>query len=115
MTKTGSSKGAWIKRRFLEMEGAKSEMFRFKPGINLGYERQGYIYFVSRKYKELEPGKRRAIDELCRRSGGEYWKALREFVTTDNTAATVCQRHYISKATLYRAVKRYYEGFPKEL
>ncbi len=90
-------------------------MFRYKPGIDVGYDRQGYIYFLSRKYRELEPERRRTIDELCRRYGGEYWKALREFLTTDRTATEICGKHYLSRATLYRCVKRYYEGFPEEL
>lgn len=89
-------------------------MFRFKPGIRVGYERQGYIYFVSRTYRELDWERRKAIDELCHRCGGEHWRALREFVTTDSTATAVCEKYYLSKATLYRVVKLYYESFPRE-
>ena len=28
-------------------------MFRFKSGVDVTYNRQGYIYFTSRLYKEL--------------------------------------------------------------
>ena len=28
-------------------------MFRYKRGVKVDYDRQGYIYFVSRMYKEL--------------------------------------------------------------
>lgn len=90
-------------------------MYRYKRGVNADYNRQGYIYFLSRQYAKLSREKQAEILRLCREAGGEYARALFEFVTTDTTAAAICMRHYISKATLYRTVKKYYEEFPKEL
>lgn len=87
-------------------------MFRYKSGINVSYNRQGYIYFISRRYKELCPEEQQEIVNLCAESGGEYHQALFEFVTTDVTATALCLRHHISKSTLYRCVRKYYEGFP---
>ena len=55
------------------------------------------------------------IRDMCLAAGGEYHRALLEFVTTDTSATSICLRHYISKATLYRAVRKYYEGFPDKL
>lgn len=86
-------------------------MFRVKKGIKASYNRQGYIFFVSRQYRELPPEKQEEIKRLCIEHGGAYHLALFEFVTTDATATAVSMRHYISKNTLYRAVKKYYEGF----
>ncbi len=90
-------------------------MFKFKAGINASYERQGYIYFKSLNYKMLSQKEKSAIDKLCISVGKEYSDALFKFVTTDTTATKICLEYYISKATLYRIVKRYYETFPPEL
>lgn len=89
--------------------------FRFKRGIPLEYDLQGYIYFVSRRYKHLTLSKRRKIDELCAKAGGEYEAALKEFVTTDQGAAEVCGKHFISQSTLERIVKRYYITFSETM
>lgn len=90
-------------------------MYRFKRGVKADYNRQGYVYFTSRRYDHLTPGRKKKIRELCAAAGGEYGDALFEFVTTDTTATAICMKHFISRATLYRAVKRYYEGFPDGL
>ena len=90
-------------------------MFRYKNGIGVSYNRQGYIYFASRMYRELPEGKRKKLEELCRRCGGESWQALLAFVTTDAGADAVCDRHYLSRSTLHRMVRRYYREFPKIL
>ncbi len=91
-------------------------VFRFKRGIRVGYVRQGYIYFCSLLYKTLPKGKKKIIDDLCRECGGEYWEALREFVTTENVnAEAIALKYFISESTLYRAVRKYYESFPRTL
>lgn len=91
------------------------EKFRYKKSIKLPYSRQGYIHFISRRYKELPKAKREKIEAHCRRVGGEYWAALFEFVTSDAGGVAVSLRHYISEFTLYKLVKRYYEEFPRDL
>lgn len=90
-------------------------MFRFKSGVNVDYNRQGYIYFVSRLFKELPQAEKQKILNLCMLCGGEYYQALFEFVTTDVTATALCMKYYISRATLYRAVRKYYEEFQQNL
>ena len=90
-------------------------MFRFKKSLDVDYERQGYIYFSSRTYDQLSPSQQRKIVDLCLRAGGEYHAALFEFVTTDAGATAVCMRHHLSQSTLERAVRRYYEQFPRWL
>lgn len=86
-------------------------MFRFKRSIPVSYDRQGYIYFVSRLFRELPEQKRREIMRLCQECGGEYRDALLEFVTTDATATEICMKHNVSRSTLERAVRRYYTRF----
>lgn len=90
-------------------------MFRFKSGVRADYNRQGYIYFLSRRYKELPDEDQKKIKALCLKFGGEHHRALFEFVTTDTTATALSLKYYISRATLYRAVRKYYEGFPDKL
>ncbi len=90
-------------------------MFRYKRGIRVPYLRQGYIYFTSRLYEELPERDRARIDALCRRHGGRNWMALRDYVTTDVSATEIEMRYFISRSTLYRIVRRYYEGFPRKL
>ena len=90
-------------------------MFRYKRGVKVDYDRQGYIYFVSRMYKNLPPEDQQAILNLCLQCGGEPYPALCEFVTTDTTATALSMKHFLSKKTLYRAVRKYYENFPEKL
>lgn len=90
-------------------------MFRYKRGVKADYNRQGYIYFVSRMYKDLPPEDQQTILNLCLECGGEHYQALFEFVTTDAPAAELSARHYLSRETLYRAVRRYYENFPTKI
>lgn len=87
-------------------------MFRLKRSVNVPYARQGYIYFTSLRYSEMPKSKQAAVRELCRLAGGPYAAAVMEYVTTDHGAERVCQKHYLSRATLARYVARYYEGFP---
>lgn len=90
-------------------------MFRFKKSMDVSYARQGYIYFASRNYEQLSPSQQKKIADLCLKAGGEYHAALFEFVTTDVGATAVCMRHHLSQSTLERAVRRYYELFPRWL
>ena len=80
-------------------------MFRFKSGVKVDYNRQGYIYFTSRLYKDLPEEDQRVILNLCLEHGGESYQALFEFVTTDATATAVCMKHCLSKST---------RGFPQK-
>ena len=90
-------------------------MFRYKKSIPVSYDRQGYIYFTSRFYHELPSWAQQKILNLCLECGGEYYQALFEFVTTDAGATGVCTRHYLSRSTLERVVRKYYENFPARL
>lgn len=111
----GEERGALPDRDALELAaGREAVMFRIKRSINVSEKRQGYIYYVSLLYPELPEKKRAQIREICRRAGGEYAPAVLEFVTTDQGAIAVSQKHYISRETLDRAVRRYYEMFPKD-
>ena len=91
-------------------------MFRYKRGIDVSYEKQGYIHFCCRRFPELSAERQEAIWRLCRAAGGEHAEALFEFVTTQDTATAICQRHFIaSRTSLYRVVKKFYESWPEEL
>ena len=86
-------------------------MFRHKKSVAVSRDMQGYIFFKSRLYKELPERDRREIDDLCLKCGGEYYQALFQFVTTDDGADIVCMRHHLSRSTLKRIVRKYYERF----
>lgn len=90
-------------------------MFRYKKAVPVSYDRQGYIYFASRLFKELPVAQQKKILNLCAECGGEHHQALFEFVTTDVGATAVCMEHHLSRSTLERAVRKYYEKFPKRL
>ncbi len=90
-------------------------MFRFRQGVKIGYDRQGYVYFVSRCYKQLPKMQQAKIRRLCADCGGPHGDALLEFVTTDTTATAVTMKYYLSRATLYRIVRKYYEKFPRNI
>ena len=93
----------------------RCRIFRYKKSVRLKAERQMYIYAVSRLYKELSERNRKTIRELCNECGAEYSAALFEFVTTDTTATALEFKYHLSKPTLYRIVKKYYERFPEEM
>lgn len=86
-------------------------MFRYKKSIPLSYEQQGYIYFKSLRYRELKEKDRREIRNLCVLAGGDFHQAIFEFVTTYAGADAVCKKHYLSRSTLERIVRKYYEEF----
>lgn len=90
-------------------------VFKFKKAIPVSYDRQGFIYFISRRYRELSAQDRKQIRQLCAKAGGEYKEAVLEFVTTSAGAATVCMKHNLSASTLERAVRRYYIAFNERL
>ena len=96
-------------------EGEGSGMFRYKKSVPVSYDRQGYVYFTSRLYRELPTRRQERIIGLCQRCGGEYGQALFEFVTGGAGAEVVCARHHLSRSTLERAVRRYYRNFPLPL
>lgn len=83
-------------------------MFRFKRSVPVSYDRQGYIYFLSRAYKGLPAEEKKKIREACKKAGGEHEKALFSFVTTDKGAVSVCRKYFVSESTLERIVRKYY-------
>ena len=90
-------------------------MFRYRSGIKVDYDRQGYIYFISRLFDDLSYRDKEKIRKLCEKCAGEEAPALLEYVTTDASATAICIKHYVSKSNLYRAVRKYYENFPDKL
>ena len=85
--------------------------FRYKKSIELDYDQQGYVYFTSRRYLHLPQKEKEKILNLCMEVGGEYYRALFDFVTSDMGAVEVCGKHYLSASTLERLVQKYYITF----
>ncbi len=86
-----------------------------KKSIPVDYIKQGYIFFISMRYKRLNTEDRERIRTICRQAGEEYAQAVFEFVTTDRGAVEVCMKHHLSESTLERAVRRYYILFAESL
>ena len=89
--------------------------FGWKKSIPLSYERQGYIFFVCRAWKDLPANQRRQIEQTAEQACGEYAKAVLRFVTTDDGETRITTRYNLSEATLRRAVRRFYLAFPRHL
>ena len=90
--------------------------FRYRKAIRVSYQRQGYIYFASKRFGELTEGQQKKIIDHCKRIGGEdYWEALFAFMTREIGLQTACRRFYVSESTLKRKIRRYYEEFPESL
>lgn len=88
-----------------------AQVYRYKKALGVDYDTQGYIYFLSHRYRRLSIEDRRQIRNVCSEAAGVYHKALLEFVTTDADEEMICARHYISASTLKRIVRRYYRIF----
>lgn len=86
-------------------------MYRYKKSVRVSYDKQGYIYFFSRLYNELDPDAQAYIRKIAGEAGGEHAEAVMRYVTTDDSATKICAECYLSKATLHRAVAKYYELF----
>ena len=90
-------------------------MFRFKRSIPVSYDEQAYIYYKSKMFCRLGVQEQRKIRKLCEDAGAQYKNAVFDFVTTDQNATYVCSRHFISRSTLERAVRKYYIAAAKKL
>lgn len=82
--------------------------FRYKRGANVSYEDQGYIYFLSQRYRMLNAEKKNMIRQACRDAAGSAQKAVLEYVTTECDSRFICDKHALSESTLERMVRRYY-------
>ena len=89
--------------------------FRYRKGIRVSYQRQGFIYFTSKRIGELPKEQQEKILAHCKRIGGaDYSEALLAFMTREIGLESVCRRFHVSESTLKRKVKRYYEEFPQD-
>lgn len=87
-------------------------MFRYKKSASkVSYNRQGYIYFLSLLYNEMEQPVREYIESVAAEAGGEHAAAVLKYVTTEAGETKICAEYNLDRATLYRAVARYYELF----
>lgn len=88
--------------------------FKYKKSIPLPYDRQGYVYFVSKNYRILPLKQRQRIDRLIEEIGRSYADALRAFVILGESCSAIESRYYCSTSQLYRLVREYYQRFPVE-
>ena len=85
-----------------------AKRFRYKRSIPVGYDGQGSIYFLFRRYHKLEKEEQKRLRGLCRNAAGIYAQAVIEYLTGDDSEEYICRKHHLSPSTLERMVKRLY-------
>lgn len=76
---------------------------------NKNYIQQGVIYFTLQDYARQSAKTKEKILALCDKAGGEYAAGLLEYLTTDADWRYICDKHFISSATLDRIRVKFYE------
>lgn len=89
--------------------------FRYRRGLGIDYETQGYIYFASRCYQRAGPRTKRKIENLCRAAAGENWRALLDYVALGKSATWVSVNHHMDESTIRRATRKYYALFYEDM
>ena len=86
--------------------------FKKRRGVRRSYDEQGLIYFTCKCYRLQPECVQKKILALCERAGGENAEALFVFLTTHVSRERILEEYHIgSETTLYRAVKRFFEGW----
>ncbi len=86
--------------------------FKKRRGVRRTYDEQGLIYFTCKTYRQQPREMQEKIRELCERAGGENAEALFVFLTTHVSRERILEEYHIgSETTLYRAIKRFFEGW----
>ena len=83
-------------------------MFKKLRGIDLSYERQGFVRFCCLTYNDQPQETQDRILNLCIRSGKDNYQALFEFMTTRKSAVSIAAKYFITDMTLYRMRKKFY-------
>jgi len=89
-------------------------MFKKMRGINLSYERQGFVRFCCLTYDERPREVQHRITDICLRVGKDDWHALFELMTTQEPAVNVSAKHHISVSVLYRLRQKFYYAWYDE-
>ena len=89
-------------------------VFKHRRGFALSYVKQGKIYFTCRNYLQEPEQVQQKIRCLCDLCGGAYSKALFIALTTERSLRSVAMEYYVSEATLWRAVKKFYQNWQDE-
>ena len=79
---------------------------RTRKGLGISNARQMYIASWARCARDL--GENAILREICREAGGEYYRALTAYVTSDMTPVAVSLKYNVSRATLYRVTRKFY-------
>jgi hypothetical protein len=70
---------------------------------------------MSRLYDCLPERGKQKVMGACLDCGGEYHKALFDFLTTGQGAIQICLKHHMSRSTLERITKQYYKQLSDKL
>ena len=89
----------------------ENKMFKKLRGVDLSYERQGFIRFCCLTYSDQPQETKDRILNLCIRSGKDNYQALFEFMTTSKSAVNIAAKHFVTDMTLYRMRKKFYHAW----
>ena len=83
-------------------------MFRKLKGVDLSYERQGFVRFTCLTYNDQPQEMKDKILNLCIECAKDKYQALFELMTTQKSAINIAHRHFVSDTILYRLRKKFY-------
>ena len=90
----------------------KTYRFKYKKGMGLSYERQGYIYFMCRNWNKLTDEQREKIKFCADNDAAPYGDAVLYHVTTGASLTETTAKYFLGINTLYRALEKFYKRFP---
>ena len=89
-------------------------MFRKMRGVHLPPDKQGYLFFLCRNYKDLPEETTERIDALCDAlSKGEaaYRDALFDLLTSKKSVVAISMERAVGQTKLYELRRAYYEAW----
>ena len=92
-------------------------MFRKMRGVRVHPDKQGFLFFLCRNYKDLPEKTQQRINELCDSiSDGcdAYKNALFAVLTTKEGVTKISVKYSVSQTKLYDMRKKFYETWYKK-
>lgn len=86
-----------------------AKRFVFLNSVKKNYQQQGKIFFECLGYSRAPKATRDKIDRLCAEVGGEYSKALKDFLTSDADMQYISTKYFVSVQTIDRLRRHFYE------
>lgn len=92
-------------------------MFRKMRGVKVPPDRQGFLFFTCRNYRDLPEEVKNRIDSLCdtiSRGSDVYRAALFALLTTRESVTSISLRYAVGQTKLYDMRREFYETWYKK-